>query len=191
MATPRGKIGRLPEALRAEVNQMIRDNRTAAEIIDFLKGKGVDGILDVNISRWKTMGGYDRWERQQERIAQAVAKREWAAGIIQAAREGGQDGPTIISDAAALRGVELIADALDDLPDGHVASLLAAGDAKDFSGVLNALSRIRAGDQSAVRLQQQVDEYRRRLAQLAAVVDEKGSATKEDLAAIFKEGYGL
>ena len=92
MATPRGKIGRLPEALRAQVNGLLRDNKTAEEIIALLDAQGVAGVTPQNVSAWKKFG-YQKWERLQDRVDLMRARRDMAKQMVEEAREDGDDEP--------------------------------------------------------------------------------------------------
>src|SRR6266567_7325992 len=74
--THRGKIGRLPEVIREEVNVRLRQGETGRVLIDWLNSlPEVQGVLAVefggkpvreqNLSEWRK-GGYLYWLRVQE-----------------------------------------------------------------------------------------------------------------------------
>ena len=77
-----GKIARLPEAVRAELNQHLLDGEQAVEILPWLDGLPVvqkvlqkhfdgQGITEENLSGWRH-GGYQGW-LQERSTAEAVS----------------------------------------------------------------------------------------------------------------------
>jgi len=183
VATPRGKIGRLATTLRDAVNAMIRDNREAEDIIGFLVSKGVEGVTPQNVSAWKA-NGYQEWLRRQERIEEIRQRVEFARDLT---REGGAD---VQSDAASRLAVDAITAALEDFDPSSLRTMLSEKPA-EFANLVKSLSSIRARDQAAVLLRQKVEDYERRVANLRALVDGKGSASKADVDGIFAEAYGV
>lgn len=188
MATETGKIGRLSHELRNEINRMIRDNRTAEQILKFLRLKGVKGISPQNISTWKTHG-HQKWLRGQDRIEEMQTRLEFARNLVERAKADGGDAMTVASDTAAQLVTDNILAMLEEFKPETMQGLLAEKPEK-FIDVIFALAAMRKGDQAAVILRQKVEEYRRRLKQLETLVDEKGVATKDDLKSIFQESYG-
>lgn len=185
--TPRGKIGRLPHALRRVVNQMLRDNKTAEEIIAWLATQGIEeAVSPQNISAWK-MNGYTKWLREQERIERMQATVEYAERFV---NETGSKGMTVASDAAARMAVNSIIAVLDNFEPTLLSAALADKPAL-FTELVHAISSLRKGDQAAVLLQQKVDAYERAAKKLHELADENGVATKADIQGIFKEAYGL
>jgi hypothetical protein len=76
--TRTGKIARLPDAIRQEINQRLRDGATANSILEWLNPlPEVKAILDAefkgelisdqNLTNWRS-GGYHDWQRHQENI---------------------------------------------------------------------------------------------------------------------------
>ncbi len=189
MATPRGKIGRLPEALRAQINGMIRDHKTADEIIALLEAQGVSGVTPQNVSAWKKWG-FERWNRRMERLDEMASRREFARQLVSEAKDEGGDGLTVASDAASAIVVEQIAEALEAFDPLQLNAMLAEKPEK-FMDLAHALAATRKGDQASVLLRQKVEEYERQKKQLCAVIEEKGVATKEDFDAIYREAYGV
>ena len=189
MATPRGKIGRLPEALRAQINGMLRDNKPADEIIALLEAQGVVGVTPQNVSAWKKWG-FEKWNRRMERLDEMAARREFSRHLVTEARDEGGDGLTVASDAASAIVVEQIAEALEEFDPLLLKGMLAEKPEK-FMDLAHALAATRKGDQSAVLLRQKCEDYERQRQQLAEVIEEKGVATKEDFDAIYREAYGV
>jgi len=113
---------------------------------------------------------------------------EWAREMAQECE--GQGGAQLASDAASRLAVETIGAVLEGFDAGQLQAVLAAKPDK-FIDLIHALSSIRQRDQAAVLLRQKVEDYQRRVRQLTELVDEKGAATKDDVAAIFREAYGV
>lgn len=63
----KGKVARLPFDIREAVNSMIRDGATAAQLNEFLRGKGFDGPNAANWTNWR-QGGYQDWLKEQARL---------------------------------------------------------------------------------------------------------------------------
>lgn len=189
MPTPRGKIGRLPEALRAEINGLIRDNKPAEEIIALLEARGVAGVTPQNVSAWKKWG-YEKWQHRMERLDEMEAEQEWCRTVVEKARTEGADILTAGSDAASLRAMQIMRDALDNFGPEAMRGMLAEKPEK-FMDLCHALATIRKGDQASVLLAQKVEDYERKIQQLREVVDSQGAASADDVKKIFKEAYGV
>ena len=61
-----GKIARLPDDMRFQVNQMIRSGRSYSDITEKLAELGHPGITPANISNWK-FGGFVDWLVEEQR----------------------------------------------------------------------------------------------------------------------------
>ena len=184
MATERGKIGRLTNELRDQVNALIRDNTPACDIITFLESKNVEGITPQNISTWKRFG-YDKWVANQQRMQDMKARMEFAGEL---AREcGGADGLATAGDAAAQLAMNHITAALEAFTSDQMQQLLCDKPEK-ILGLIDTLSNMRAVDLKFA-------EYRRKVKaavdQVVAVAEEKGSATADDIKSIFATAYGV
>ena len=85
-----GKIARLPFVLREEINRRMRDNTPRRDIIawlhqdhaDALKAAGIATVPPRSLSSWR-IGGHKDWLRQQERLEEMKARREFAFEIAQ------------------------------------------------------------------------------------------------------------
>lgn len=73
-----GKIARLPFETRTKVNEMLRDGVTYQEIITFV---GDADLNEQNITNWKE-GGHQDWLKEQARLDDMQAKREFALEIV-------------------------------------------------------------------------------------------------------------
>ncbi len=60
-----GKIARLPDNLREQVNQMIFDGQPYRTIIESLGEHGKD-IDEKNITTWRKNGGFEAWRQNRE-----------------------------------------------------------------------------------------------------------------------------
>ena|SRR3989442_5446990 len=65
---PRGKVARLPEATREQINRMIEDGATYRAIIEKLRQSSAAQlpypISEMNLSNWRR-SGYAEWEEEQ------------------------------------------------------------------------------------------------------------------------------
>ena len=60
----RGKVARLPDPLRHNLNTMLNAGSSYSEIIAWLNTQGYPGFNKVNLHNWRT-GGFHDWLRQQ------------------------------------------------------------------------------------------------------------------------------
>lgn len=180
MATPRGKIGRLPETLRKQINGMLRDNKTAEEIIALLESKGLQGVTPSNISAWKKWG-FEKWNRRMERLDDMACRREFARQLVTEAKDEGADSLTVASDAASALVVEQIAEALEEFDPTLLKGMLAEKPEK-FMDLAHALATTRKGDQAAVLLQHRVDQARALAKKARAEAEKNGNTDLKQLA---------
>src|SRR6266850_1047486 len=62
-----GKVARLPRAAREQVNLLLDDGKTYAEIIQWLSANGFPGFNGENIRQWKN-GGFQDWLNHHEEL---------------------------------------------------------------------------------------------------------------------------
>ena len=110
MSTTRiGKIGRLPQQVRNELNRRLHDGEPGKGLVDWLNGRPevkkvlhqwFEGrpVTEQNLSEWK-QGGYADWERQEE-------ARAW---VRELAEDAGDLGPAgaVCDGFASVLAVEL------------------------------------------------------------------------------------
>jgi hypothetical protein len=130
--TRKGKIARLPQTIREQINLRLQDGAEGKQIAEWLNtlpqvrsllAKEFDGqpINEVNLSNWK-LGGYRDWEAQQEALE---AARQFGADAAQLSRAAPvsqlkQAMPgTQLADQLALCLTARIAVALKKLPSGE------------------------------------------------------------------------
>ena len=77
-----GKVARLPENTRNQVNEFLDDGLEYQRIVDWLAENGFPGFTHNNISRWKD-GGYQDWLRHYSRLDELEFKLKWAAHVAQ------------------------------------------------------------------------------------------------------------
>src|ERR1700689_5227547 len=89
--TRKGKIARLPQPIREQVNLRLQNGEEGKQIVEWLNtlpevtailATEFDGqpINEPNLSHWKS-GGYRDWEEQQEALAAARSVSEEAGEL--------------------------------------------------------------------------------------------------------------
>lgn len=107
MSTPRGKIGRLPEEIRNQVNGKIRDGQPASEILSWLNALprvqkildqqfNGDPINDQNLTNWR-QGGFADWLRRDE-------KNDRLRLLAEHCRRAAESGGDVLQGSAAVAG---------------------------------------------------------------------------------------
>lgn|SRR3990167_1907362 len=129
-----GKIARAPFEVRTRVNELMRDGATAAKIIAFLDSKGIAGLNHQNVTNWRE-GGYQDWLKEQERLQDMRAKREFAFEIVKA-NEGGK-----IHEAGLNLAASQIFEMLQDFDATEFKELLQT-DPENYARIVGALAKI-------------------------------------------------
>jgi hypothetical protein len=75
-----GKIARLPEKTRDQINQMLADGVPHLQILESI-GEYAKGITVGNITTWKTHGGFQRWLDHRDTKAALNITRTEAADL--------------------------------------------------------------------------------------------------------------
>lgn len=124
-----GKIARLPNALREQVNQRLLDGESAATLLDWLNAQpaavviwkahfdGIGANAD-NLTNWR-QGGYQEWVSRQERTENMKTLSRFAVDLA-------RSGSGIADGAAAIIGGHIL-EALETM--GNVAITGGAEDA--------------------------------------------------------------
>jgi hypothetical protein len=112
-----GKIASLPFELRTKVNVMLRDGAKYSAIMKFLESQDVFGLNEQNVTNWH-QGGYQDWLKEQERLADMAAKREFALQIVRE-NEGSK-----LHEATLHLAASQLYEALTDFDLGHLKDLL-------------------------------------------------------------------
>ena len=167
-----GNVARLPKTMRDQLNQMMLDGVSYAQIIKRL-GDPASHLKPDHLSEWKKRGHKD-WLVQQDWLAERRARRESAADLIQ------DCDATQVNQSALHLGTLYIFDALRDLRAGSLDDKLG-GDSAAFARLLNALSR-------ASRETLQLQKYREACAKARTVLqplrDPKRKLTDEERRAL-------
>jgi hypothetical protein len=132
----RGKIARLPKAVRDQLNQMILDGLPYAEIPARL-GDIAKDINQDNLSTWKT-GGHQEWLKEQQRVEDCRISQELTLDLAME-RQGIESFQAPNKIAAAL-----ICEALADLGSETFRKAIAANPLNALR-MLNTLSRLTVG----------------------------------------------
>jgi hypothetical protein len=143
--TRNGKIARLPQAIRQELNQRLQDGQKGRQLVQWLNGLpevqavmaaefNAKPIAERNLSAWKT-GGYMSWQQDQQAREGLASFLEEAGGLQDAAKEGLTERMAVfVSVRMALQLKKM-----DSLPDGAEKS-------KIWSQLLGSLVLLRRGD---------------------------------------------
>lgn len=143
----KGKIARLPSALRDELNLRLFNGQSGAKILSWLNDlpevkavleEDFEGlrVSDQNLSEWRK-GGYEEWLRRRERLSATKELATFARDITNA---GGN-----ISDGAAAIAAGKLLEILEGLGDETPTP-------ETLDALTLALSRLRAGDHTAEKL---------------------------------------
>jgi hypothetical protein len=150
--TPRGKIARLPRALRDKVNLRLQNGEEGRKIVAWLNSlpevthllaAEFDGqpINEPNLSHWKA-GGFREWENQQQALD---AVRSFSAETAELRHAGASH----LTDYIALNLAARLALALRQLPDD--------ADPADLRQFCADLVSLRRGDHRAQWLRLEVE----------------------------------
>lgn len=151
-----GKIARLPETIRAELNTRLRDGQLGPQILPWLNSH--PAVVEVltehfsgqpinaqNLSDWR-QGGYEEWQEKQDKTYRIKELASFAARLAQA------NSTSIAEGAAAIASGKLL-ELLEAGSDPEAMDLEALGD------VVSSLTSLR----SAEIAQQRADLDREKL----------------------------
>jgi hypothetical protein len=129
----KGKIARLPKALRDQVNTMLMDGLPYADIIQRL-GEHGKHLKPGNLGEWKKRG-YQDWLAERAFFDHLRQRQEASANLMH------DLDPKALNHATLQLGTLHIFEALRDLSPGASGKNFAAG-MDGFARMLNALSRM-------------------------------------------------
>jgi len=155
--TRNGKIARLPQAIRQELNHRLQDGQKGRLLIAWLNGlPEVQTVLaaefhgqpiaEDNLSRWKS-GGYRTWQDEQNTRDAAIAMIEESPVLQEAGKKGLADRMAFFISAKMalqLRG-------LNRLPDGARKSEM-------WRELLDQFIRLRRGELQGERLRLELEK---------------------------------
>ncbi len=161
-----GKIARLPFAVRTTVNEMIRDGAPYVQIIAFI-GKITDGVEPVptdlneqNLTNWKD-GGHQDWLKEQARLEDMAAKREFAFQIVK------ENDGSKLHEANLHLAASQIYEVLTDFDPQRLKDLLDEKP-ENYADVVNALGKL---SKSNVEMQKYKDAVAEQKKKIIAITD--------------------
>jgi hypothetical protein len=116
----KGKIARLPHAMRQRVNALLLDGVEYADIIRQLDEAGFKGINEQNITAW-FQGGHKEWLENQRRISDMEFRRDAALEMVKALK---REGTVTLADANDLTLASMINETLASYDIGALHVLL-------------------------------------------------------------------
>ena len=132
-----GKIARLPEAIRQQLNQKLQDGLPYDEIIAWLSDQGHPGILRMNLSRW-AHGGLQDWLEDQQLLKERRDQYDWALDMAER-----KDDRTMLNAARQLNALHFF-DAINRMDSVELSKMLDRRPEK-FLTLLNSFSKHRKG----------------------------------------------
>lgn len=170
-----GKIARLPEAVREELNKRLRGGQLGPQVLPWLNGLSeVRAVLQEffsgqninaqNLSDWRN-GGYREWEEKGDRRYQRLERiKELSAMSMKLAQANGgnlSEGAASILGGSILEVLEQLEDFRNAIPrtdEGSTAEAIGAEKikamAESIDALTNAVARIRRGDHDKEVLRQ-------------------------------------
>jgi len=179
MNARQGKIARLPEAIRAELNQRILDNQPGRVILKWLNELPDlgDDFNDTNLSNWRT-GGYLDWLNRRERILRTKEMASYSVKLAESCGGKLSEGAAAILSGRILEMVEtldsLIEVGRDSVEPSKTDTKQIASAAEALAGLAESLSSLRTGDQNNVRLRQndeKLELLKQKLAQAQETIE--------------------
>lgn len=173
---PVGKIARLPDAIRHQLNHRLLNGQSGAEILAWLnhlpKVKKIlaaqfsgAAINHPNLSHWRKHG-YRRWLDERQRIAEIRGLGLYSKGLVEAGRGNIPRGAATIASGKILRFLDTVTDENAD-PD-HLVK------------ISSALTPLLKAEQNSLRIGIARQRVRQRDAQLLLMRDKH----QRDIAAI-------
>lgn len=171
--TPQGKIGRLPHAIREQVNARLLNNEPARKILEWLNATAeqtwvcaeyfnAEEVTAKNLSDWK-VGGYRKWLARRERLDAMKGLAEFS---VQLARSSG----LAVTDAAAA------------IVGGQILTALETSTDADGIAMVEALTALRRTDLEREKIERvsNLEEQKLRLKNDEAVHKSKELKLKQD-----------
>jgi hypothetical protein len=172
-----GKIARLPEAVRSQLNSRLQDNVEGKQIVQWLNSlpevqkvlaKNFDGrpINEQNLTDWR-QGGYEEWLARQDILAQAAELAASHRELQDVAP--GHSFTDHLADVVAFRYAAILASQGLVLDEPSLRQLHA------LDHTCQAVVKLRRSDQNAARLQIETERWERAREQLD---DERAETVK-------------
>jgi hypothetical protein len=175
-----GKFARLPQALREELNVMLRDGATYREIIERAAQAGIR-LGGGNIVTWKK-GGYQDWLKEQSQFETIKARREFALALLQA-----NSGATI-QEAGLQIAAAQIYDLLINLNPKSLKKKLET-DPAQYTRMITTLTRLSEGGLKYEQYRAEVAERKAKI--VAELARNQGAGLSEESKAVIERELNL
>ncbi len=129
-----GKIARLSFDVRTQVNHLLRDGAPYAAIIQFIFTTANVEVNEQNLTNWKD-GGHQDWLKEQERLEDMQAKREFAFQIVK------ENDGSKLHEANLHLAASQIYEVLTDFDPRRLKDLLDKSP-ENYAHVVNALGKL-------------------------------------------------
>lgn len=158
MTARRGKIARLPLALREELNSRLLEGRETAKklcawlneldevkelLATFNDGNPAGPIDDRNISDWR-QGGFNDWLRRRDHILETKEMAQWSMKLAKASGGNLTEGASAIVAGQILEFLETLAKAKQDSENLTPEQIVAIGEATNTA--VKSIASLRRGD---------------------------------------------
>ena len=166
-----GKIARLPYDFRTIVNTMLRDGEPYANIIQFLhETPGVD-VNDQNLTNW-SQGGHQDWLKEQARLEEMKAKREFAMEIVK------QNDGSKLHEANLHLAASQIYDVLTDFDPERLKALLDEKP-ENYANIVNALGKLSKSNVELQKYKDAVAEQKKKILAITEAGAKTGGVSEE------------
>lgn len=164
----KGKIARLPESIRNEINQRLLDGQAGSEILPWLnalpavqvrlenlfEGKPIN---DQNLSDWRT-GGFEDWKKERQAASRISQLSNLAASMVSEGRDP-HDAANIIAGGRLLEALE------ENLTPELITAIITEKPA-DMIGLIGSLVSLQKERRQGVETKLDVQRFQRETAQL-------------------------
>jgi hypothetical protein len=166
--TRKGKIARLPSALREQVNQRLDDGQPGSVILPWLNGlKDVQEVLaahfdgaavnEQNLSDWR-QGGFQDWLGRQDERKNIQRLTNYALNLVSDGKDP-HDAANIIAAGRLLATIE------EELTPSLIAQILAEKPG-DMIGLIGSLVALQKERRQGVETRLSVEKFQRETAEL-------------------------
>jgi len=184
LPTRKGKIARLPAAVRDELNRRLHDNEGGSKILTWLHSLpavlsvldelGEEPITAQNLSEWRK-GGYQDWLRRHERVENTKVLSQYAFDLAKAAGASVSDGAAALLGGHILEAAERLAES-DEGEEKLVGFSLALAKLRDSD---SKMLRARVSERNAEQKDRQLDLDEQRFQRTTAALFIKWAKTPE------------
>lgn len=182
----RGKIARLPYAMRCTVCEKLRDGETYVSISDWLTANGHPDVTPKNVESWAKPDaetgscGYADWLAQEAKMATLERSRDFALSVV---REG--SGGDVHEAALNLAASELF-DTLVDFDPQKLRTALA-DKPEMYLELVNSIARLSKPGLDFAKYREQVRERKEAIAAQLSAAKGRGGITDETFELIERE----